>query len=464
MKAYETSVEARREAQLKTEETIADLKILNGFEINDDESVMPPELVLEIESIQKTSDELIEKNENYEQILISESESAETKARVNEIFADLDGKINLTDHLIKLVDSGSLKEKEMIKKARQKLNKKPNLTAIKDKINFLPFNAKKIDFFENKQDVSKSGNAQKIGKMIIKETIGIDKLNIFKFEEVEFKKITNISKKSYSFYVEYLTIPSRLFEILNNGTYVIGGFCSNSQEFHLFIYDPITKSRKNKLTFDERIDELFVSKNKIVLSQRITENRGLHSYKLKIMDENLNVIKETNTDALLKSADDSHLYCILDSKRLALFDWDLNEIKSDVVFQYDDPNQGFYLRIQGFNWVTHQLDPSFSKIIQLAKRSNKYIINFKTGGYKPRNELLIFSELGVLLKKRELENDFVIDSNNNIIVNNSKKDFIYYCDSNGDLFKAVTLKRPKNENKVLKQIKIDSNDKLYFTQ
>lgn len=68
MKAYETSVEARREAQLKTEETIADLKILNGFEINDDESVMPPELLLEIESIQKTSDELIEKNENYEQI------------------------------------------------------------------------------------------------------------------------------------------------------------------------------------------------------------------------------------------------------------------------------------------------------------------------------------------------------------------------------------------------------------
>jgi len=93
IKAYETSAEARRKSQLKTEETIAEIKIQNGFDINDDESILPAELKLEIETIQKTNDELIEKTEGYEQTLISESESVETKTKVNVIFADLDEKI-----------------------------------------------------------------------------------------------------------------------------------------------------------------------------------------------------------------------------------------------------------------------------------------------------------------------------------------------------------------------------------
>ena len=118
-----------------------------------------------------------------------------------------------------------------------------------------------------------------------------DKLNIFKFEEVEFKKITNISKKSYSFYVEYLTIPSRLFEILNNGTYVIGGYVTSTQKFHLIIYDPIKKTIIHELTFDSKVDKLLTIKNKIVFSQRHNEfeqaRRFVYSNILKIMDENI---------------------------------------------------------------------------------------------------------------------------------------------------------------------------------
>lgn len=103
IKAYETSSEARHKAQLKTEETIAELKILNGFNINDVESVLPLKLQLEIESIQNTNDALIEQKESYEKTLISESESSETKIRVNEILAGLDEKINVACHLIKQV-------------------------------------------------------------------------------------------------------------------------------------------------------------------------------------------------------------------------------------------------------------------------------------------------------------------------------------------------------------------------
>jgi hemerythrin superfamily protein len=86
IKAYEKSLEAKCRAQLKTEETIAELKTLHGFDINDDENVLPTELKLEIESIQNTNDVLIKTIESYEQNLISESESNETKKRIKEIY------------------------------------------------------------------------------------------------------------------------------------------------------------------------------------------------------------------------------------------------------------------------------------------------------------------------------------------------------------------------------------------
>lgn len=85
MNSYETVSELRRKAQLKTEENIADLKILNGFNINDDESILPTELQLKIETIQKKSEELIEKTESYEKNLILESESSTIKTKVDEI-------------------------------------------------------------------------------------------------------------------------------------------------------------------------------------------------------------------------------------------------------------------------------------------------------------------------------------------------------------------------------------------
>ena len=211
IRTYETSSEARRKAQLKTEETIASFKVDNGFKINDDESVLPPELQLEIESIQKTNDALIEQTENYEQTLISESESNETKVRVNEILTELDEKINVAVHLIEHLDSGILKENEKFKTTKQELNIKSNLEAINEKISLLPFNAKKMDFVENKQGVTNiDNNFQTIGEMKIKETFGFKKMYLFNFKDHE-------DSKSF-------TQPSRLFKILDNGTYVVGGF------------------------------------------------------------------------------------------------------------------------------------------------------------------------------------------------------------------------------------------------
>ncbi len=54
---------------------------------------------------------------------------------------------------------------------------------------------------------------------------------------------------------------------------------------------------------------------------------------LKIMDENLNLIREKETNSLLKFVDQSHLYCIFSRTRLVMFNWYLNEIKTNVIFQ-----------------------------------------------------------------------------------------------------------------------------------
>ena len=81
------------------------------------------------------------------------------------------------------------------------------------------------------------------------------------------------------------------------------------------------------MIFDKRIDKLFSFKNKIAFSLRKTDQYR-YNYVLKIMDENLNMIREIDTAYLLKSVDESNLYCI-SRRRLQLFDWNLNEIETE---------------------------------------------------------------------------------------------------------------------------------------
>jgi hypothetical protein len=279
------------------------------------------------------------------------------------------------------------------------------------------------------------------------EIINFEKMNIFKFSEVE--------SNSHKF-----TSKSRLFEILDNGTYVVGGYVLKTKKFHLFMYDPVSKIKKNEKIFETKIEELFKFKNKTIISQRKTENKSTQNV-LKIMDENLNVIREINTYAVLKNVDESHLYCIFSRRKLVLFDWNLNKIKTDVAFQYEKSNCKFYLKSKNNNRKGRL---NHLKINQLAKRENKFIINFKSGHHQPNN-LLIFNEFGSPLKNIVMDDAFVIDSKNNIILVNHRRDSILYYDLNGQILKSILLERPKfdSNHKSLKQIKIDSGDNIYFT-
>jgi len=304
-----------------------------------------------------------------------------------------------------------------------------------------------MDFFENKHVFTKIGIAQKLGEIKINETIDFEKLNIFKYKEFVFQQS---GERNASF-----SLPSRIFEIMDNGNYVVGGYVTSTQKSHLFIYDPIKKTKNREVIFDKRIDELFTFKNRIVFSLRRTEHYG-YKYELKIMDENLNLIREKEIRSQLIFVDESHLYCIgggFYGFRFNLFDWYLNDINTEFEFN-GDPKQNFYLK---------KARHGSHKINQFVKRDNKYILNYKSGDYQP-DELLIFNELGVLIKKSVINGEFVIDSNNNIIINDKINNLIEYYDLNGTSTKTVSYTRPKNEKILMKQIKIDSADNIYFCQ
>ncbi len=179
------------------------------------------------------------------------------------------------------------------------------------------------------------------------------------------------------------------------------------------------------------------------------------------MDENLNLIKKKFTWSILKGVDASKLYCVTmkNNIKLVIYDWDLNIINSDIHFQDSNPKKSFYLQ----NVTNSHYYKTSSKINQFFKRDNKYILNYKSRKHSP-HELCIFSEFGDLLKNKAIHGEFFIDSNNNIIVNNKKNDLIEYYGINGDLIKTVSYKRPKNEYKLIKKIKIDSADNIYFIE
>ena len=87
---------------------------------------------------------------------------------------------------------------------------------------------------------------------------------------------------------------------------------------------------------------------------------------LKTMDKNLNLIRETASRGILKSADESHLYCIScgcnNEFNLELFDWNLNRLKTNIIFQNEDPKRSFYLipmtriKLDLINWLNETIN------------------------------------------------------------------------------------------------------------
>ena len=94
-------------------------------------------------------------------------------------------------------------------------------------------------------------NDKRIGHIKIEETIRYENMNIFKFKEVECNNQT-------------FTLSIRIFEITDNGNYVVGGYVTSTQKSHLFVYDPIKKTKNHEVIFNKRID-LCVEQNMVTV-------------------------------------------------------------------------------------------------------------------------------------------------------------------------------------------------------
>ncbi len=335
-KTYESSAELRRKTQLKTEESIAELKILNGFGINDEESTLPLELQFEIETIQKNSDALIEKTDSYEKMLNSDLDSCKLLDEVEKMK-------RLATHWNSILNSKGISEKTELYQARLELDGFC-LKEMKNKIKYLPVNSKQMLFIENQHNV---------GQMRIEETIPFNKLNIFRYSVVS----------------NYISKPVMMFGLMDNGNLVVTGFGA----FIILIYDPIEKKEINIKYLDKKIQKICVFKDKIALFLYDQAR-----YEIAIMDENLNIIKREGTskhgaaDSII-GANDTYVYVNQHFNRsIVRKNLDLNETKIELVFQSAKNTDPFfisshYMYIDQFEIISHHLDVFFQMSLKRAK-------------------------------------------------------------------------------------------------
>ncbi len=84
----------------------------------------------------------------------------------------------------------------------------------------------------------------------------------------------------------------------------------------------------------------------------------------------MNLIRETASRGILKSVDESHLYCIScgcnNQFNLELFDWNLNRLKTNATFQNEDPKRSFWTNENAFRNNKQEL----KRKIETEKRLN----------------------------------------------------------------------------------------------
>jgi hypothetical protein len=425
---YESSVELRRKAQLRTEEKIADLKLVNGFNVDDDESSLPPELQSEIVSIQTKSDDLIQKTQDHEESLMAALVLSETKQK--EIIAEINELKRLITHWTGILDQKGPILRTVLDTVKVEL-KNFSLNELNSRIALLPVNQKKLTFIEDNSE-----NLQQIGKMFTTEVMTFEKLNIFRFSQIrEVSKLVTLSTLQY--------VP------LQNGTIAISGFNKESKKYKLLIFSPSERKVKNIKTFEFRIFNLYAEKNRLVICVKMNSSPN-SNHKITIMDENLNETKsiEIPKSTELIGVNESYLHLFKSeflklTANLILYDWSLNKVESDISFQYNRPKNPYYINC-------------FNKITKIENSNNRLIVSSESA-----STIWIFDQNGKLIKELD-SGSFAIDSNNNIIV--LKRNNLNYYDLDGEIIKYVTLKdEDKYNRKLVREMKI-SNEKLYFLQ
>jgi len=428
--------EIRRQIQLNKEELVMQIKQSNGLNNDDDddddeEIKLSIDIQLKINEIDYLCVKMIESVDTYEQDLNKAFILNEKQKQL------LNKEIKLlqkqTNHWIAyLNDKKLINDTELNKMKKDLFNfSTENLC---DRVKSLILNNTNLKYFKKKDDENE------IGQLFLKESIQLDNESVLFNENEMINYFINLHVSDFDDYNAYLK-----YERLENGTYVIS-YSSGENKF-LVIYDPESSQILKKINLDKNLMKMMTAQNKIAIICWFGS-----SWWLRIMDEMLNFKFDKKIDHYhLAGVDTSFLYCIRDKDfSLILFDWSLNEIKTNVKLQYTNSKQAFF--------IPFYIPLCYIQIIQLK---SMFIVRLDTWFDKTKKCLLIFDEIGNTVKMIEVNGEFKIDSHNNIIILIKDENKLVYYDAHGSLFKEVNLKCFK-QFKILK-LYINSNDKLYFS-
>ena len=385
---YDKFYELNRQIQLQTELKIAEIKTSNGFNINDDESILPVDIINEIQIVQNRSEELIKLSENYQ----------------------------------KKLNQKLLNEEIKYSKADEASKKQNSL--ILDELN--------IEF---KLSMSKYDDL--LGNLIHKKDIKTYRISLIDICEIVTSDFPGINHD------EGFTKSKSQLGILGNGNYFFSFKVCYSSSF-LLIYNPRKTRVKKTLKIDgnNKAVSINVTKNKIAVL--LSEENNAAEKTLEAYDKNLNKISKSikmTGDLSLIGADQSNIF-LSQNEEIISYNWSLEKMKSKFKFQFKDTDKPFYLPNETNLGI---------KIFQFEqlKDFNVFRLNLKheTNQSLRKAFVIIYDNNGKTIKRIKATGRFHINLSMNQMIVTYGPDLLKYYDLNGNLLKEESLLLPDSNRK-----------------
>jgi hypothetical protein len=444
---YDECNELRRLIQLETEELIANIKQSNNIEI--DQDILEPNLIILIENVNKQSELLINQVDNHEKItktywknnIFSKKSFIKDKNKLKQ-FSEL----FIQNWLNKLNELRF--DDESMKQAANKMKE------YQTKINDIFTNIKMYIFNNNCIELHRYNNlnANNLNYYIFtKSRIIYNKDNQFNLNNIY--KDSNIQEIK-----EQQSLKSYSFDFLNDKTYLIFFHFNDHQTkkfTYIVAYDSVFNIILNeKLINNIECDQVYLNKNSIIFRRKTS----LTNYNLVLMNNELEILKEIQIGTI-RGTDNEFIYASqMDNNNnkittdIQVLDWSLDLTKT-IHLQDQNPQQPFFIHNLNFFKTWYNIEFKFFSIVNHAYflRSKYELFYFEKNGNLYKHFEDIDQAIGIVNSDQFL---LIFDHRENKYTVHNKL-------SNVKEIKIINLKLLKKDA-VYPQIKFDSNEKIYF--
>lgn len=404
---YEECTELKRIVQLNSEETIANIKLLNNIGIDDEESLLDNKTRKKIDNINQLNMVMIERINQFEDSSKKTEIKISTKKKINQEIKRL--KL-ISKFFINywLLNETNLNFSNISKILLKLESYQLRLDNINVQLKHLVFNNNILDF--------------KQGNLYLKQAINFNNL-----DQIQLFKLIKDSD----------TIDCDIqIELFNDESYLIVFKKRSINKTLIFILNSASLTIDKKSSFDNlRIHSLKRINNLIV---SVCSNEFYYIRDIVVMNDDLVIINRKQVGSIsLLGANEKLVFCFEDfnssgrSNLCKVFDWNLNEIENDIRFQNMIPGKPFYIPFETIN----------ISIKQLEKFDNKYIVK-TTSDRSQRSFVIIYDETGAIVKLITVlkigDGLFKFTSTTNELIISDDNKLIYY-NLNGYLTREIGL-------------------------